>query len=124
MTIKVIDVEQLCIINLSKDCEYVVLSYVWGRTAQVRLLRENYGNLTQPFALRVVLDTFPRTIADAITVVKRLGERFLWVDSLCLLQDSPEDLAVQIRHMNVVYGCASLTIVAAAGSDSDAGLLH
>ena len=113
--------EQLCIFNLSKDCEYVVLSYVWGRTAQVRLLRENYGNLNQPFVLRVLLDTLARTIADAITVVRRPGKRFLWVDSLCLIQDSPEDLAVQIRHMNIIYGCASLTTVAAAGSDSGAG---
>jgi hypothetical protein len=122
LTIRVIDVEQLCIVNLPKNCEYVVLSYVWGKTAQLRLLRENYENLTQPFALRALLDTFPRTIADATTLVRQLGERFLWVDSLCIIQDSPEDLAVQIRHMNVVYGCASLTIVAAAGSDSDAGL--
>ncbi len=122
LTIRVINVEQLCIINLPKDCEYVVLSYVWGKTAQLRLLRENYGNLSQPFALRALLDTFPRTIADAITLVRQLGERFLWVDSLCIIQDSPEDLAVQIQHMDIVYGCASLTIVAAASSDSDAGL--
>lgn len=114
--------EQLCIVNLPKDCEYVVLSYVWGKTAQLRLLRENYESLTQPFALRALLDTLPRTIADATTLVRQLGERFLWVDSLYIIQDSPEDLAVQIQHMNIVYGCASLTIVAAAGSGSDAGL--
>lgn len=122
LTIRVIDVEQLCVVNLPKDCEYVVLSYVWGKTAQLRLLRENYESLTQPFALRALLDTLLRTIVDATTLVRQLGERFLWVDSLYIIQDSPEDLAVQIQHMNIVYGCASLTIVAAAGSDSDAGL--
>jgi hypothetical protein len=122
LTMRVIYIERLYIVGLPEDSNYVVLSYVWGETEQLRLLQENYGELTQAFGLRSLIDRLPRTIADAMGLVGRLSKRFLWVDSLCIIQDDPADLAVQIQQMNVIYGCAALTIVAAAGSNSNAGL--
>lgn len=122
LAIRAIDIENMCIVDLPSDSEYVVLSYVWGTNDQLRLLQDNFATFTKPFGLENQTSNLPTTISDAMTLTKELGNRYLWVDALCIIQDDPADLAVQIQHMNDVYGCASLTIVAASGSDSNAGL--
>ncbi len=122
MTLRVIDVQTMCIVDRPSDVEYVVLSYVWGSVKQLRLLRENYDEFMKPFGLKSHIGDLPKTIADTMDLVGQLGERYLWVDALCIIQDDASDLGEQIQHMNDVYGCASLTIVAASGADSHAGL--
>ncbi|PVH75299.1 HET-domain-containing protein [Cadophora sp. DSE1049] len=122
LVIRVIDVGDMCIVDLPRDAEYVVLSYVWGTTSQLRLLQENVAEFTTPQGLEKYVGDIPKTISYAIDLTRQLGNRYLWVDALCIIQDDPADLAVQIQHMNDVYGRASLTIIAAFGSDSNAGL--
>ena len=63
-----------------------------------------------------------RTLKDAMYLCELLGQRYLWVDTLCIKQDSNEDKGQQIENMGLVYSCAELTIVSAAGSDSNGGL--
>ena len=55
-------------------------------------------------------------------LVNRLEFQFLWVDGLCIVQDSVSDKVDQISHMANVYSSAFLTIVAAAGLDAAHGL--
>lgn len=57
----------------------------------------------------------PETIADSIGLVRQLGERYLWVDVLCIVQDDPDDKAVQIHTMELIYGSSVFTIFAAGG---------
>jgi len=64
----------------------------------------------------------PRTIADAIEVTKCLNERYLWIDSLCTIQDDEGDKLDLIPQMHTIYGLASVAIVAASGDNADAGL--
>jgi hypothetical protein len=66
-------------------------------------------------------EALPPTIEDAMAFVKRLGETYLWVDSLCIIQDSPDKLG-QINQLDRIYSNALLTIVAAAGANVNAGL--
>lgn len=47
---------------------------------------------------------------------------YLWVDSLCLIQDSTDQLGRQIAHMYKIYNSAYLTTIAGAGSDCSAGI--
>lgn len=63
----------------------------------------------------------PVTIQDAISLCAQLGERYLWVDSLCIVQDTP-DKHSQIQQMDQIYHNAALCIVAATGRDANAGL--
>ena len=51
-----------------------------------------------------------------------LGFRYIWVDALCIIQDDPTDQSYQIGEMATIYSSASLTILAASGENSDAGL--
>lgn len=55
-------------------------------------------------------------------LVRRLGLRYLWVDSLCIVQNSKRSWNLNARMMNVIYGNAHLTICAADGSDAWFGL--
>ncbi|KAF2828684.1 HET-domain-containing protein [Ophiobolus disseminans] len=64
----------------------------------------------------------PQTIEDAIDLTKMLGFKYLWVDSLCIIQDDTEDQQIQINNMHGVYKTAFVTIVAASGVHSNAGL--
>lgn len=54
-------------------------------------------------------------------LVKCLGEKCLWVDSLCIIKDDT-DMSIPINQMDRIYGTAILTIVAATGEDVCAGL--
>jgi hypothetical protein len=88
--------------------EYVALSYVWGSTAAIHRPVE----MKIPFTIP---DECPKTIEHAITVVKEMGLRYLWVDMYCVSTD------FRIKH-SLVYKSASFTIIAAFGDCADDGL--
>lgn len=64
----------------------------------------------------------PKIIKDAMTLVEMLDERYLWIDSLCIVQDDEDDKSIQIAVMNQIYSSSVLTIAAASGDNVDAGL--
>ncbi|KAM7219426.1 hypothetical protein V8F06_005160 [Rhypophila decipiens] len=55
-------------------------------------------------------------------LVKELGERYLWADVLCIVQDDPLQKHQDIKQMDLVYSCATATIVGLHGHNADAGL--
>jgi hypothetical protein len=64
----------------------------------------------------------PQTFRDAIVITRELGLEYLWIDSLCILQDSKEDWQRESSKMGTVYSNAFLTISAAASTDSTQGI--
>ena len=64
----------------------------------------------------------PRTIQDAIRISRQLGILYLWVDALCIIQDSTEDWDAESGKMAAVYGNAYLTILAALSPDVQFGI--
>ncbi|KAI7763753.1 hypothetical protein LZL87_011610 [Fusarium oxysporum] len=124
---RVIDVKERRIVDLLPTMRYVALSYVWGSSEKVRklrferrLTRENLSRLQQPNSLGEIY--VPQTIKDAMYVAEQVGERFLWVDALCIVQDDPADLGHQTARMDLIYSKALFTILAACGEDSTSGL--
>ncbi|KAJ8118283.1 hypothetical protein ONZ43_g4024 [Nemania bipapillata] len=120
--LRLIDVRDMCIVETNTVHPYVALSYVWGSAVSLRLTTSNKADFIQPGALRQHQYSLPRTINDAIFLVQRIGERYLWCDALCLLQDDPDDVSRGVKTMDLVYERAELTIVAACGHSADAGL--
>jgi hypothetical protein len=59
------------------------------------------------------MENLPQTIQDAIHCVKELGEMYLWVDALCIIQDDEEHKRTQISQMDRVYGSSVLTLICA-----------
>jgi hypothetical protein len=100
----------------------VTFGYVWGNAQTYRLQKDNRQELTKRGGLRSHWKKIPRTIRDAILLTQKLGKQYLWVDSLCLIQDDPDDLMSGIQRMDTVYEQSVLTIVAAYGSNATLGL--
>lgn len=127
---RLIDVENNCIVRAPRNCKYAALSYVWGKidiSTILRLLKANVAELEKPGSLlqKEYYDKIPITIRDAIQVVRELHLRYLWTDSLCIIQDDVGEQGSKydaISKMDLVYGAAYLTIVAASGTDANAGL--
>ncbi|KAL5586906.1 hypothetical protein FOVSG1_012042 [Fusarium oxysporum f. sp. vasinfectum] len=126
-TFRVIDVQQRQIIDLLPSMRYVALSYVWGSDGQKmklhterRLTRENLPQLQQSGGLDKIF--LPQKIKDSMYVVEKVGERYLWVDALCIIQDDYKDVSRQTAHMDLIYSKALFTIIAGCGDDSESGL--
>ncbi|KJA18230.1 hypothetical protein HYPSUDRAFT_205488 [Hypholoma sublateritium FD-334 SS-4] len=120
---RVIDVVDKCITLAPRSCQYAALSYVWGQAQPFWSSRSNIVQLEKPGALVLPEnhDKIPLTIRDAILVVKELGMRYLWVDSLCIIQDDGDRMQT-IEKIHVVFGASALTITAASGVNANAGL--
>ena len=71
----------------------------------------------------ISLASLPRTILDAIMVTRNLGMRFLWVDSLCILQDSEDDKIHELAAMGDIYKNATVTIAAGNAESVQDGFL-
>lgn len=105
-----------------KHAPYVALSYVWGKgepymtTLSNVMLHRAHGGLEKNF------EELPRVFHDAFNLVRCLGVRHLWIDSLCIVQDSSRSWGLNSRVMDLIYGNAVLTICAADGVDSSTGL--
>lgn len=148
---RVIDVQEERLVGAPPNVRYVALSYVWGRVKQFMLKRSNKQFLEQPGSItaeglaiptgeyagiKETMDAegsiIPRTIREAIRLCQLINERYLWIDSLCIIQDDEIqtesgawtnlDKLAQIPKMDIIYGASTLTVIAACGSDSNAGL--
>jgi hypothetical protein len=123
---RLIDTQSQCIVYAPDHCRYVALSYVWGQSSKKRLIltTANESNMmkTGAFDIPEIRASLPNTIQDAMSVVHQIGERYLWVDSLCLVQDDTTDLLKCVAVMDLIYEMASLTIVAGSGVDAWSGL--
>jgi hypothetical protein len=121
--LRLIDVLNMCLVTMNNrekaEVEYLALSYVWGEgPKEFVLTTENIQEYCRPRGIPIL----PKTISDAVTLTKKMGKKYLWVDSLCIVSNDPEDKASQIPAMTSVYGNAMLTIIAAAGKDANHGL--
>jgi hypothetical protein len=100
-------------LHLSKPGEtgqYLALSYVWGTQWFTDLdpFRTTESNIDQ-FTSEIPTP-IPQTIADAIRATRNLGFQFIWIDALCIIQDSEEDKRKEITKMRSIYQNAFMTI--------------
>jgi hypothetical protein len=96
--------------------EYVTLSHCWGGGTSFTLKSENLEAMKR--GLHV--SRLPKTFQDAMRIALELGYRYIWIDSLCIVQNSADDWRRESRLMAGVYGNAVLNIAALGGS-GDAG---
>ncbi|KAK3504043.1 heterokaryon incompatibility protein-domain-containing protein [Neurospora crassa] len=98
---------------------YVALSYCWGGQQSLTLKTENL----EAMKLGLMISSLPQTLQDAIAVTRALDQQYLWVDALCIIQNSPSDWEVESSKMASIYRGAYLTIAAATASDVTQGFL-
>ena len=113
--LRLIDIDAQCIVAGSPSNRYAALSYVWGSVKPPVLRRENAYLLAMKGCLRGL--PLPQTILDTMNVCRQLGIRYLWVDSLCIIQDDEDDVLDQVEQMDVIYRGAYLTIINTTGDN-------
>ncbi|KAE8441356.1 hypothetical protein EG329_005459 [Mollisiaceae sp. DMI_Dod_QoI] len=103
-----------------EEAEYVSLSHCWG---SIRPLITTISTMAS-FQNEIPWNKLPQTFRDAVIFTRKLGIRYLWIDSLCIIQDSEEDWSIEVGKMSSVYENAVLTIAAASSADGNGGLFR
>ncbi len=91
--------------------KYAALSHMWGDMSNrppLRTFLSNYDNMQNG----IPISSLPKNFVEAMIVTQRLGLRYLWIDSLCIVQDSSSDWEKEAATMHEVYKYAEVTIVA------------
>ncbi|KAG2343263.1 HET-domain-containing protein [Suillus weaverae] len=108
--VRVVDVVSMAVIPAPSGCRYVTLSYVWGAIgAEYWTTQDNILERSTPGGLNAA--NLPETITDSILFVRQLGERYIWIDALCIIQDDSQDKSTQIQTMDLIYGLSYFTII-------------
>jgi hypothetical protein len=89
---------------------YATISYCWGAMPFLKLTQQ----LLPDFRAGQPVSQLPQVFQDAIMVTKHLGLQYIWIDALCIIQDSEEDFKNEAAKMAEVYSNTVINIIAAA----------
>lgn len=99
--------------------KYAALSYCWGGHVAMQLKKDNIDAFKQNMGF----DDLPKTFQDAITICVALDIQYVWIDALCIIQDSAEDWDIQGSKMAQIYSDCVITIAADTAANTRAGFL-
>ncbi|KAK3361113.1 HET domain protein [Lasiosphaeria ovina] len=108
----------------SGETEYICLSHCWGVPGRHQPPLETTQETFEAFQQAIPWAQIPLTFRDAIIFTRRLGIRYLWIDSLCIIQHDGDDWQREVGRMASVYENATLTLAAASSSNSHEGLFR
>ncbi|CAG7562051.1 unnamed protein product [Fusarium equiseti] len=114
------DLMRLIEVASGQQGRYTALSHCWGGGIDIRTTQGNYS--AQKMGLRYC--DLPLSFQDAISVTKGLGLRYLWIDALCIIQDSQADWEIESGNMAAIYQNAYLVIGADMSPNSFGGFLN
>ncbi|KAH6714640.1 heterokaryon incompatibility protein-domain-containing protein [Leptodontidium sp. MPI-SDFR-AT-0119] len=96
---------------------YATLSHCWGTKKILQLTRNNMTDRR----IEIPEVELSQTFKDALHIIRQLGFAYIWIDSLCIVQDWPEDWCAEASKMSGVYGGSALNIAASAANDGSVG---
>ncbi|KAH7092099.1 heterokaryon incompatibility protein-domain-containing protein [Paraphoma chrysanthemicola] len=97
---------------------YIALSHCWGGKVPLTTTTATLSERTRC----IPLQSLPKTFREAVAVTRKLGVKYLWIDSLCILQDSRVDWEKEAAVMGDIYASSYLTIAARGSANSAGGL--
>ncbi|APA11782.1 hypothetical protein SS1G_05279 [Sclerotinia sclerotiorum 1980 UF-70] len=100
---------------------YATLSHRWGNS---HFIQTNRQTLQKHIKTGIEICDLPKTFADVVTILRTLRIRYVWIDSLCIIQHDDEDWKEQATQMARIYFKGYLNIAATAASDSTEGCLN
>ncbi|PVH68548.1 HET-domain-containing protein [Cadophora sp. DSE1049] len=104
---------------------YITLSHRWGRDDKMfSTMNKSKENNLQTRSEEIKLDKLPATFRDAVIVTRMLGVQYLWIDSLCIVQDDDEDVARECSRMGQIFSSAYCTIAVSSAKSCKEGFLH
>jgi len=98
--------------------QYATLSYCWGDANHLKLETKTLPQ----FQNGITVTKLPETMRNAVETVRDLGLRYLWVDSLCIIQNSKDDWRTQSAIMGSIYQHSQINIAATEPTNSEGGL--
>ncbi|KAF4977322.1 hypothetical protein FZEAL_6145 [Fusarium zealandicum] len=98
---------------------YTALSHCWGDPKLVP--KTTKETLVQFMLIGLPLERMPTTFQDAINITRKLRVDFLWIDSLCIVQDDPIDKTRELAAMDLIYSMAISVLVASSSPDGQLG---
>jgi hypothetical protein len=98
---------------------WAALSHCWGVASFLKTEMGSLGSHCEALPLGLL----PPTFKDAILITRALGLQYLWIDSLCIVQDSPQDWLIESTQMGTIYKNAVVTIAAEGAKDSSVGIV-
>lgn len=101
------------------DRRYLALSHCWGPVPIIRTMRNNYDKHND----QLLPEELSKAFREAIHVTLKLGFRYIWIDSLCIIQDDSSDWAVEAATICDVYQYAALNCNSSC-SKRRCGMLH
>ena len=99
--------------QLPEKRDYMTLSYCWGNAQFPTLQTKDEQQLKNGFTF----ETLPKVFQDAIHIAGWFQINYLWIDSLCILQDSHNDWISESCKMRDIYRGSFLTIAATGATD-------
>ncbi|KAK7417441.1 hypothetical protein QQX98_004561 [Neonectria punicea] len=99
---------------------YIALSHCWGKSRPLTLTRDTLAQRKANIAFQVL----PRTFRDAVVITRGLGIRYIWIDSLCIIQNDTQDWEIEAAKMSSIYSDAELVLSATGSGGSTAGVLQ
>jgi hypothetical protein len=99
--------------------QYAALSHCWGSGPRLTTTKSNWSKL----AVNVSFSALPPLFRDAVIITRQLGLRYIWIDSLCIIQDSLRDWETESSKMGSIYQNSYITISATDSGDGSAKCL-
>lgn len=98
---------------------FVALSHCWGGSKPLSLIRSRLDE----FKKHIGLSELPNTFKDAITVARLLQVPYLWIDSLCIIQDDTTDWETEAARMADVYSKAFVVVTGSSSPNPETPFL-
>ena len=107
-----------------KQAQYVVLSHCWGPPEDAARVKTTTTKSLPTHSVGIRVEELPRNFQDAIVVTRNLNIRYLWIDSLCIIQNLASDWDEEAGKMGDYYERAAITISALCSPSSHTGFLR
>lgn len=104
--------------ELERSTQYMTLSHCWGNLSFMTLTQDNLTELRS----QIPVADLTKTFRESMEATVRMGIRYLWIDSLCIIQDDEDDWQRESTTMGTVYEHAFCNIAAAKAFNGDEGL--
>ncbi|RSL58809.1 hypothetical protein CEP54_007539 [Fusarium duplospermum] len=103
---------------------YVTLSHCWGPKFPYHVKTTDFNIESRLSSSGIPWTELPQSFRDAVAVTERLGFEYIWIDALCIIQDSSADWQAESSLMHQVYSHCDVMLSADASPDTNIGLFR
>ena len=100
--------------------DYIALSHCWGGHVALTTTPETFEQHKEA----IPLEDFPLTFRDAVDFTRKMDMKYLWIDSLCIIQGDKSDWEREAAIMGEIFKNSTLTISTTTANNSTKGFLH